>query len=195
MESVVVGISGASGVMLANRTISALLASGYHVDLVMSKSALYVATLELEEKIATPEKYLELYFSAHKEQIRVHAIGDIGAAICSGSYKTKGMLIIPCSMSSVASIALGLSDNCLRRAADVTIKEKRPLTIVFRESPLSQLHLEHLLKLSQLGATILPPLPAWYTMPKSIEDVENFIVGKILESLQIEHTLYKPWNP
>lgn len=191
MDKIVLGVSGASGIILAQKLLSVLAEKGFIVELVMTKHALYTSSLELGKEYSTTKKFVPKEW---QHQVQIHAAEDVGAAICSGSYKTKGMVIVPCSMASVAAISLGLADNCLRRAADVTLKERRPLVIVFRESPLSTLHLEHLLKLSQLGAMILPPLPAWYLKPKSTEDIENFIVGKILEAFGISHELYAPWQ-
>lgn len=194
MKRFVVGVSGASGIVLALKLIRGLIDSGMHVELIFTQNALYTAMLELGKEYRTSAKILEKWFSEKTDQLTLHAIQDVGASIASGSYLVDGMIIIPCSMSTVAAIACGLGDNALRRAADVTIKEKRPLILVPREAPLSTLHLENLLKLSQLGATIIPPVPAWYNQPKSLEDVENFIVGKVLDSLRIPHTLYPRWK-
>lgn len=187
MGRLVVGVSGASGVVLAHRLISQV---DCEVDLVMTPSALYTASLEMGREFATVKRFAE----SLPKKVKVHGINDVGAGIASGSYPTLGMVIVPCSMTTVAAIAVGLGDNCLRRAADVTLKERRPLVIVPRESPLSEIHLENLLKLTKRGATIVPPMPAWYTNPKTLEDVENFIVGKILDALKMDHALYPRWK-
>ena len=194
MKRIVIGISGASGIILAQKTIIALVSAGLAVDLIITKHALYAASLEIGKEMATESKFLASFPNQIQKEITLHKAGDIGATVASGSYQTQAMVIIPCSMASVAAIACGLADNLLRRAADVTLKEKRPLILVPREAPLSQLHLENLLRLSKLGATIVPPLPAWYTQPKTIDDVENFIVGKVLDTLKVEHSLYPRWQ-
>jgi flavin prenyltransferase len=180
--------------VLASRLIAALTTSGHAVELVMSQQALYTASLELGKDFRTAAKFVSHLPLSAQEKITIHQVHDMGCAVASGSYPVDGMIIIPCSMATVAAVAMGLADNALRRAADVSLKEKRPLILVPRETPLSAIHLENLLKLSRLGATILPPVPAWYTHPQSLEDVENFIVGKVLEALHLEHTLYQRWK-
>lgn len=192
MGRFVVGVSGASGMVLALRLIDALTQGGHSVELTMSKAALYTASLELGKEYATPEKFIAKI--ENKKQVSIQPSQDTGCAIASGSFLTDGMIIVPCSMTTLAAVAMGLGDNVLRRAADVTLKERRQLIIVPREAPFNQIHLENMLKLSRMGATILPPIPAWYTEPKSLEDVENFIVGKILDVLKIEHSLYPRWK-
>jgi 4-hydroxy-3-polyprenylbenzoate decarboxylase len=194
MSRFVVGITGASGVALAYKLVIALAAAGHEIELLISKHGLYTATLEMGKQFNSAPKFVGQLPAEVQEKTRLHGIHDVGCAVASGSYPVDGMIVIPCSMATVAAIAIGLGDNALRRAADVTLKEKRPLILVPRESPFSAIHLENLLKLSQIGATILPPVPAWYTQPKTIEDVENFIVGKVLDLLRIEHKLYQRWK-
>ncbi len=192
MGRYVVGVSGASGMILALRTLRALTDLGHSVELAMSQHALYTASLELGKEYASPSKFIS--HVEHQNRITIHSSQDVGCAIASGSFQTDGMLIIPCSVATIAALSIGLGDNALRRAADVTLKERRPLVIVPREAPFSELHLENMLKLSRLGATIVPPIPAWYTNPQSLEDIENFIVGKALDALKIEHSLYPRWK-
>jgi 4-hydroxy-3-polyprenylbenzoate decarboxylase len=194
MKRFVVGITGASGIILAHRLIASLAENGYEIDLVMSQHALYTATFELGKEYKTAQRFLSSFPEEVQVKIKLHAIHDIGCAIASGSYPVAAMIVVPCSMATLAAIAVGLADNALRRAADVTLKERRPLILVPREAPLSPIHLENLLKMSRLGAIILPPIPAWYTEPQSVADIENFIVGKILDALHIEHHLYKRWK-
>lgn len=194
MKRIIVAAAGSSGIILTLKTIKALISSGYLVDLVMSQHALYVASLELDKKISSARQFLSLFDEEMQKNIVLHGIHDVGSAICSGTHPCLGMIIQPCSMATVAAIALGLSDNCLRRAADVSLKERRPLIIAFRETPLSTLHLRHLLSLSEMGAVILPPAPAWYLKPKSTEDIEDFLVGRGLDALKIPHQLYQPWS-
>lgn len=192
MGRYVVGVSGASGIILALHTLRALTKHGHSVELTLSQYALYTASLELGKAFNTPAKFLS--HVEKSELVTLHANQDVGCAIASGSFVTDGMVIIPCSVTTLAAIAVGLGDNALRRAADVTLKENRPLIIVPREAPFSEIHLENMLKLSRLGATIVPPVPGWYTNPKSIEDVETFIVGKVLDALKLEHDLYPRWK-
>jgi len=194
MARYVVGITGASGISLAYRLITILAQKDHKIELVISQHALYSATLELGKEFRTADKFLSQLPPEVQEKITLHPIQDVGCAVASGSFPVDGMIIIPCSMTTAAAISIGLGDNALRRAADVTLKEKRPLILVPRETPFGEIHLENLLKLSRLGATIVPPIPAWYTQPKTIEDVENFIVGKVLDLLRIEHQLYKRWK-
>jgi 4-hydroxy-3-polyprenylbenzoate decarboxylase len=190
----VVGITGASGIVLAQKLIIALAQAGHFIELIISQHALYTAAFELGSQYTTPKKIVDSFPDQIQKRITLHPIQDIGCAVASGSYLVDGMIIIPCSMATLAAVAIGLGDNALRRAADVTIKEKRALVIVPRESPLSEIHLENLLKLARLGATIVPPMPAWYTTPTTLEDIEHFIVGKVLDALHLPHELYKRWK-
>lgn len=193
MERFVIGVTGASGIILALKTIRALVELNYELDVVFSQHAIYTAHYELGHTFTTPAKILETLPQNVQKKVKLHPFADVGSSICSGSYQTRGMVIIPCSMATVAAISMGLSDNSLRRAADVTIKEKRPLILVPRETPFSEIHLENMLRLAKLGTIILPPIPAWYNDPQSLDDVENFVVGKVLDLLKIEHNLYKRW--
>jgi flavin prenyltransferase len=194
MHRYVVGVSGASGVILAYKTIIELVMHGYHVDLVLSSYAAYTASLEMGKEFSTPKRFYGQLPAEIQKHVTLHGNQDVGAAIASGSFQVKGMVIVPCSMSTVAAVAFGLGDNCLRRAADVTLKEKRPLIVVPREAPFGIIHLENLLKLAQAGATIIPPVPAWYNKAQTMEDVENFIVGKVLDALKIENEIYPRWK-
>ena len=193
MARYVLGISGASGIILAQRSLELLTAHGHEVELVMSNQAAYTASLELGFEYRSPQNFVDALAPQYREQVRVHRFGDCGASVASGSYRTDGMLIIPCSMASLAAIACGLADNLLRRAADVTLKERRPLVIVPREAPLSEIHLENMLKLTRMGAVMVPPVPAWYNGTSSLEDVENFIVGRSLDALGVDTDVYQRW--
>lgn len=194
MERYVVGISGASGFILSEKTIHLLIKLGYHVDLVITPSALHAAGYEMERGFASAKSFVKRFPEEEQKHITLHSNQDIGAPIASGTFRVKGMIIVPCSLSTVAAISIGLGDNCLRRAADVTLKEKRPLVVVPREMPLSCIHLENLLKLAKVGATIIPPLATWYNRPKSIDEMENFIVGRVLDALGIENSVYTRWK-
>lgn len=181
MESIVIGITGASGIVLGLRTVEACCNAGLHVDLVFTDAARKTASEELSLPCDTNYLVLKRFSEAHRSIIRCFSIGDYGAQIASGTYQTRGMIIVPCSMATLAAVSMGLADNLLRRAADVTIKEGRRLLIVPREMPFSAIHLEHMLKLSRLGVVIMPPQPSWYQKPKTIDDVEKTIVARILD--------------
>ncbi len=194
MGRYVVGISGASGIILGYKTASALAAIGHHVELCITSSALFAAKLEMGSSFSTGKKFVDAMPSEIRKNVTLHPIHDIGATIASGSFSTEGMAIVPCSMATIAALSWGLADNLVRRAADVTLKEKRPLILVPRETPFSAIHLENLLRLAKCGATILPPVPAWYTFPQNMEEIENFIVGKVLDAFKLPHDLYPKWE-
>lgn len=195
MARIVVGISGASGTMLAFRFLQAAAENGHELNLVMTPAACQTAAYEMGKKFSSPPGFISELPQGIQEKITLHRTQDIGASICSGSYKTHGMVLIPCSMTTVAAIAHGFADSCLRRAADVTMKEGRPLIVVPRETPMHQIHLQNLLTLSKNGVTIIPPIPAWYQKPQTLEDVEKYIVGKVFDALKLPHSLYPEWNP
>lgn len=194
MGRYVIGVTGASGIILAKRTIEALLEANCDVELVLSKNALLTAKIELSLEEALEEHFVAIIESKHKERLTLHSIEAMADRIASGSFQTEGMIVVPCSMATLAALRIGLSDNLLRRAADVTLKERRPLILVPREAPLSTLHLENMHQLSSYGATILMPVMTWYHHPKSKEEMEDFIVGKILDLIKIPHSLYCRWN-
>ena len=184
MTPVVVGITGASGAVLALNTVDELLGRDIPTVIVCSNSARLVWQDELgtsfnETLIDWRENPNLTYYSA----------SDMGAPIASGTFPTRGMVIVPASMNSVASIAHGITQNLIHRAADVCLKEGRRLILVPRETPLHSVHLENMLTLSRLGAVILPPHPAFYLDPQGIDDVVRFMVGRILVGLNIEETL------
>ena len=181
---VVVGISGASGSAIANGVIDALLKSGRPVIATASSAARMVWQQEMDTSFGEALEYWH-----DSGDFTYHAPADIQAPIASGTFPTHGMAIVPCSMSTVAAIAHGFSDNLIRRAADVCIKERRPLTIVPRETPLSAIHLENMASLARLGVNILPPEPPFYLKPKSLEDVVDYIVQKTLTSLGLIDSL------
>lgn len=191
MRRYVVGISGASGVILAVTLVTELAKLGHHVDVIISPSAKKTLYYELDTKsfLATIPQHL------HKN-ILLHHITSIESSLSSGSSSVDATIIVPCSVATIAAISCGLADNLLRRVADVALKEKRPLILVPRESPLSPIHLENLLKLAQNGAIILPPMPIWYFKPQTADDIANDIVGKILATLRLDSPLIKRWeNP
>jgi 4-hydroxy-3-polyprenylbenzoate decarboxylase len=182
---IIVGVSGASGVILAKKMLLALKQyEDMEIHLVMSDGA--KKTFELE----TSEKPEDLGALANF----THPIGDLAASISSGSFKTAGMIVIPCSMKTLAGIVHGYSDNLLLRAADVCLKENRKLVLVARELPFSRLHLENMLKATQLGATVMPPLLTYYNNPQTIDDMVNHLMGKILMQFDLDYTKFKPWQ-
>ena len=175
---VIIGISGASGAAIAGGVIDALLAMDTPVIATASSAARMVWRQEMDTSFG---EALEQWQDAG--DFTYYAPGDIQAPIASGSFPTRGMAIVPCSMSTVAAIAHGFSDNLIRRAADVCLKERRPLTIVPRETPLSAIHLDNMASLARLGVTVLPPEPPFYLRPNSLDDVVDFIVNKTIASL------------
>jgi 4-hydroxy-3-polyprenylbenzoate decarboxylase len=179
----IVGISGASGVIYGVRFLEALNRENIETHLVLTPLAEKV----LEQETNFKKQKLIGLATYH------YQISDLTAPISSGSFLTQGMIIIPCSMKTLAGIACGYSDNLLLRAADVTLKEKRTLIIVPRETPLRKVHLENMLRLANEGATILPAMPGFYYNPKTLDEVINHIVGKVLDILRIDHNLYQRW--
>ncbi len=181
---VVVGISGASGSAIAEGVIDGLLRMDIPVIATASTAARLVWQQEMDTSFG---EALENW--SDSGDFTYYPPGDIQAPIASGTFPTHGMAIVPCSMSTVAGIAHGFSDNLIRRAADVCIKERRPLTIVPRETPLSAIHLQNLATLARLGVTVLPPEPPFYLKPRSLDDVVDFIVQKTLASLGLIDSL------
>ncbi|MBU5672760.1 UbiX family flavin prenyltransferase [Paenibacillus brevis] len=193
-RKIVVGITGASGSIYGVRLVQALLNTGYQVHLVISNAGWRVLNEELGWSSTERERMLREHFGADSGSLLYHPVGDIGASIASGSFLVEAMIIMPCSMGTLASIANGISDNLMARAADVMLKEGRPLVLVPRETPLHAIHLENMLKLARLGVTIVPAMPAFYFGPQSIEDLVRFLVGKVLDTLRIEHSLFTRWG-
>lgn len=190
----VVGITGASGSIYGIQFIQTLLELGYDVHIVISNAGWRVIKEELNWDISNRDAVLQKQFGGLCGSYIYHPISDIGATIASGSYLVEGMIIMPCSMGTLSSIANGSSDNLMTRAADVMLKEGRQLVLVPRETPLHAIHLENMLKLARLGVRIVPAMPAFYFGPKNIDDLVAFLVGKVLDTLRIEHTLFTRWG-
>ena len=180
----VVGITGASGCIYGLRLIEVLRAEGHEIHAVVTTSGWRVMAYECGIDSVEFRKRVDV----------LYRVEDIGAAIASGSFLVDAMVVVPCSMKTVGSIANGISDNLLTRAADVTLKENRPLLLVPRETPLHAIHLENLLKLSRLGVRILPAAPGFYHRPQRLEDLIDMMVGKICDSLRVEHHLFTRWQ-
>ena len=190
MARYIIGITGASGSIYAVRVIEELLRGGHEVHVVLTQNGEKVLSYELERDF-------EKVFSEFKQcggKMIIHDIENLFAPIASGSFKVDGMAIVPCSMSTLGEIANGVSKNLLGRAADVCIKEGRNLIIVPRETPLNPIHLKNMLTLSEIGINILPAMPGFYQRPKTIDDIINFVVGRVLSGLGIENNLYLKWG-
>ena len=188
-----VGITGASGSIYGVRLVETLLKEGHTVHLVISEAAWQVFFYELEIDTSDREKALRALLGKN-ERLFIHGQQDFSAPIASGSAKNDGMIIIPCSMGTLAKIANSISSNLLERAADVALKEKRKLVIVPRETPLHSVHLENMKKLSGLGAQIVPAMPGFCHQPKTMDDLINFVVGKVLDQVDVDHQLYTRWG-
>ena len=181
---IVVGVSGASGAPIAVRVLRALKEARRPVALVVSDGAKAV----LREECGLEADALGRYAAT------VFGDADLGAPIASGSFPTAGMVVVPCSSNTAAKIALGLGDTLLTRAAHVHLKERRPLVLVPRESPLPTLLLRHLTTLSEMGTVVLVASPAYYLRPRSIDDVTDYLAGKVLDHLGVSHRLYRGWK-
>ena len=192
MKPYIVAITGASGAVYGVRLVQALSEAGVPVELVISDTAKIVMKEELGLE-AGPSDFLRSLNIENTAKIHLHVFHDFTAPIASGSYPTEGMVVIPCSMGTLGAIASGLSQNLIHRAADCTIKEGRKLILVPRETPLSAIHLENMLKLSRLGVRIVPAMPAFYSGQQSIQELIDFMVGKTLDQMGIPHALYPRW--
>ena len=195
---IAVGVTGASGAIYAVRTIAALLEHGCHLELVFSDygKRLLMDELGADVKVERLPELLEAKYGAgvHKGSFVVHSNKDLGATIASGSHQCSGMVIVPCSMKTLAGVALGLSRSLIERAADVMLKEKRTLILVPRETPMSLPALRNQVAAAEAGAMILPAMPAFYQKPRTIDDLADFIAGKILNALGFEQRLFTAWK-
>lgn len=190
MSKYIVGITGASGSMYGVRLIEELLKSGNEVHIIITDSGKKVLKYETDYSFDSLIKHLEKFES----NIIVQDIDDLFAPTASGSFQTDGMIILPCSMATLGEIANGMSKNLLGRSADVCLKERRRLIIVPRETPFNTIHLKNMIRLNEAGAIILPAMPGFYHRPETIEDMIDFVVGKVMDSLGIENNLFKRWG-
>ncbi len=193
-----VAVTGASGAIYAARTIAALLERGFHLELVISDYGRRLLRDELGEAAAA-DRLIEYLAGKYGEGVRsgsytLHSNRDLGAKIASGSQDCEGMAVVPCSMKTLAAIAHGLSRSLVERAADVMLKERRTLVIVPRETPMSLPQLRNMVLCAEAGVLILPAMPAFYQMPKTLDDLADFMAGKILSALGVSHELYRPWE-
>lgn len=197
-RSIAIAITGASGALYATRTLAALLERGCHVELVVSDYGRRLLRDELGDtaSIDRLSDYLAVTYGEGVKQgtYTLHSNKDLGATIASGSQNCEGMVVVPCSMKTLAGIAHGLSRNLVERAADVMLKERRTLIIVPRETPMSLPQLKNMTLCAEAGAMIMPAMPAFYQMPKTLGDLADFMAGKILAALKFPHELYPSWQ-
>ena len=184
MKRLIVGISGASGVIYGIRMLEVLKQTGIETHLIITNAARKTILLETEHEVGHVESLAKVVYDEE----------NIGGAIASGSFFTEGMVVIPCSVKSLSAIAHSFNHNLLTRAADVTLKELRKLVLVVRETPLHKGHLQLMVRAADMGAVILPPVPAFYHVPKTIEGMIDHTVGKVLDLFRIEHHLYHKWD-
>jgi len=180
----IIGISGASGTVYGVRLLQVLRKSDVETHLVMTRSAEVTLAYETDLKVKDVHALADI----------VHPVADIGAAISSGSFKTEGMIVAPCSIRSLAEIAYGNTTNLLSRAADVVLKERRRLVLMVRETPLHVGHLRAMTHVSEIGAIVMPPVPAFYARPKSVDEMVNHTVGRVLDLFGIDNALVKRWG-
>jgi len=184
MKRLIVGISGATGAIYGIRLLEVLAKSNVDTHLVITEAAQNTILMETDWKVEKVKSLAKVTYD----------IQDVGANIASGSFESEGMVVIPCSIKSLSAITNSFNVNLLIRAADVAIKEKRRLVLVVRETPLHKGHLTLMMNLADMGVIILPPIPAFYHHPKTIDDLVNHTVGKILDLLGIDHTLFVRWG-
>lgn len=196
--TVCLAMTGASGAQYGLRLIECLVAQGVDVQLMVSKAAHIVIATETELKLpgqaAQLEKFITEHFNAQPGQIRVFGKEDWMAPVASGSGLASSMVVCPCSTGTLSAVATGASNNLIERAADVALKERRKLILVPREAPYSEIHLENMLKLTRMGALILPASPGFYHQPESVSDLVDFIVARILDQLGLEQQLVSRWG-
>jgi len=197
-RSIVIAITGASGAIYATRTLAALLERECHIELVVSDYGRRLLRDELGDAAAI-DKLMDYLAATYGEGVRagtytLHSNKDLGARIASGSQDCDAMVIVPCSMKTLAGVAHGLSRNLVERAADVMLKERRPLIILPRETPMSLPQLRNMVLCAEAGAMLMPAMPAFYQMPQTLDDLASFMAGKILSALGFKHELYPAWK-
>jgi 4-hydroxy-3-polyprenylbenzoate decarboxylase len=184
MRRIVVGISGATGVVYGVRMLKALFESGVETHLVITSSAIKNLLIETEYTMADLEPFASI----------IYDVDDVGAAIASGSFQIDGMVIAPCSIKTLSAVANSFNYNLLIRAADVNLKERRRLILLVRETPFHEGHLDLMMRVTRMGGIIMPPVPAFYHMPKTIEDIIDQSVGKVLDLFGIDASLFRRWG-
>lgn len=183
-----IGITGASGSIYGIRLVEELVKKGHEINLVIT----YAGKQVIKEEVGN--SFIEDFLSMYKNKIKIWDENDFSAPFISGSNTIDYQIIIPCSMSKLSAIANGISKNILERTADVVLKEKKLLILVLRETPLNLIHIENMLKAVKAGALIVPAMPAFYHRPETIDDIVNFMVGKVLNLIGIKHSLFKKWK-
>jgi 4-hydroxy-3-polyprenylbenzoate decarboxylase len=198
LRHVALAITGASGAVYGLRLAEELLGAGLRLSLVISSAGLLVLReeqgIDLPLDPAEQGRILQERFGAGEEMLTCYGEKDFLAPMASGSAAPDAMVVCPCSMGTLGRIAAGLSGTLIERAADVAVKEGRPLLLVPRETPLSAIHLENMLKLARLGVKMVPPMPGFYGHPQTMDDLVDFVVGKVLDQLGVEHALFKRWG-
>lgn len=190
----IVGLTGASGAVYGVTLVRELLQRGITVHLLITEAGWRVLKDELDWPVHQRKQCIETYFGGYEGKCIHYPIQDIGASIASGSYLAEGMVIVPCSMGTLASVANGMSNNLLQRSADVMLKERRKLIMVPRETPLHSIHLENMLKCTRAGAMLLPAMPAFYHRPQTIDELVRFLTGKILDAMSIQNDTFPRWG-
>src|SRR3954470_20288323 len=198
MKAIAIAVTGASGAIYATRTVAAVLERGVHVEMIVSDYGRRLLRDELGEDAAM-DRFVAFLTGKYGPGVAagaltIHSNRDLGATIASGSHGCSGMAIVPCSMKTLAAVAHGLSRNLIERAADVMMKEQRRLVIVPRETPRSLPQLRNMVLCAEAGAMILPAMPAFYQQPKTLDDLADFMAGKILSALGFDHELYPAWT-
>ena len=197
-KALIVAVTGASGAIYAARTMRALLSAGHHVHLVLSKYGRYVMHEELgwEPDSEPIVDFLARTGGEHvcAGSLEEHSVNDLTRSIASGSSPVGGMIVVPCSAKTLSGIAHGSSSNLIERSADVVLKERQPLVLVVRETPLNLIQLRNMVAVAEAGAVVLPAMPAFYQKPKSFDDLGDFIAGRALSLLGLHHELFEPWK-
>jgi 4-hydroxy-3-polyprenylbenzoate decarboxylase len=194
-RAVVVGVTGASGIVIAARLARALAqVDGTEIHLVISKHGRLTMVEEMGIEGSGDTMLRAFVGEQAAARVRLHPVDDVAAPIASGSFPTLGMVIVPCSANTLGCLASGVTENLIHRAADVTLKERRPLLLAFRETPLHAVHLENMLRLARAGATIFPVAPAFYHRPRTLDEVIDQYVARLLDHLQMPHTLGIRWS-
>lgn len=195
VRDVVVAITGASGAPYGKRVVEGLAQSGCRVHVTFSSTGAAIYRQELGRPFdAARPRTADLFDDCPEGSVVFHSAANVGATIASGSFRTLGMAVVPCSAGSLARIAGGYSVNLVDRAADVHLKEKRRLVLVLRETPLSEIHIENMLRLSRAGAVILPACPGFYHRPKSAEEMVDFVAARVLDQLGVDNALSRRWG-
>lgn len=197
-KKVVVGVTGASGALYAGRLLRALLGAGHHVDLILSKYGRYLLVEELgfqPDKESVSEFLVRLYGDqVNSGDLQEFSFSDLSCPIASGSVGSGGMVVVPCSVKTLSSIANGSAANLIERGADVALKERRPLILVVRETPLNLIQLRNMVSVAEAGGILLPAMPAFYQRPTTFDDLGDFMAGRVLNLLGIDHDLFPSWS-